>query len=85
MYIRISILILEMRSNNIQNAKPKKANQPTNLPWEAKEVQTGPDEVRIVGRMWCKTCSKWQFFLRLQQQRQRQQAQQEQQWQIFRS
>ena len=84
MYIRTSILNIEMRSNNIQKCKTQE-RQPTNLPWEAKEVQTGPDEVPIVGRMWCKTCSKRQFLWRIQQQRQRQQGQQEQQWQIFRS
>ena len=40
MYIRISILNIEMRSNNIQNAKPKKANQPT-FPERLKKSKQG--------------------------------------------
>ena len=46
MYIRTSILNIEMRSNNIQNAKPKNANQPT-FPERLKKSKQGQTRCQL--------------------------------------
>ena len=60
-YIRIRILNIEMRSNNIKNAKPKKANQPT-FPERLKKSKQGQTRCQLWVGCGAKPVQNGSFF-----------------------